>query len=106
MKQFHLHPDKRIFLREDDEILFEGTIEETEAVIGKLPPVPDGVREIQFDLDSKTLAAFGKKGQIDNVVWDFSLTAAKFKKLKEAGAARIAALADAATPKNEVEVED
>lgn len=89
MKQLHIHPDKKIFLREDDKVLFEGSFDEAEAVLGKLPPLPEGVCEVMVDLDNEIITAFGKCGQIDNIKWRPKI-ASKIEKLAAAGAKKSA----------------
>lgn len=92
MKQLHIHPDKKIFLRDHEgEVLFEGSIEEAEKVVGPLPALPEGVNEIQLDLETGAVAAFGKRGQVDDVEWLPAMAIKKLDKLKEAGDAKKAA---------------
>jgi len=95
--QIHIHPDKRIILREDDEVLFNGTFQETAEVLGApIPSLPEGVREIQFDTESQILVGFGKTGQLDSVNYDMSVFADNIELLQVAGEEKKKALEEAA----------
>lgn len=95
MRQLHIHPDKKVFLRDENEVLFEGSIEEAEAFLGELPPMPEGVNEIQLNLEDGEVAAFGKCGKVDGVCWS-PKSLKGLGEMKKAGALRKQALVDAA----------
>ncbi len=63
------HPDGLLYIRNDDwSVVFEGTEEEVEAVLGKkLAPLPEGVIERQYFVD-KFCRDFTRKGQVDQLV--------------------------------------
>jgi hypothetical protein len=95
----HWHPDDRIYIRQDENIIFEGTLEETAIVLGEvLEPLPSGVKERQLFVGSHC-ADFTKSGQIDCKGWNQSQKIInKLSSLMIAESARRQKLKDDADP--------
>lgn len=103
--KLHLHPDGDVFVRDDaNQIVFQGTPDEVEEALGlKLSPKLSGVTEVQYDLKTKAIQAFGRTGQIDGVKMAFGdlakdvskLTKFRIKKNREKIEAEQAALNEA-----------